>query len=117
MAKNKEYIELATLKTGSYFTTRKLKNLAVEYQETTAQYKAKQSKLVSEIVSIASKYHVFLHIKKLSRLRDRHIRPCTRGMERCHCPLGCDCQVKHALRSLINLLAEEAPLIASLMSL
>lgn len=50
----KEYIELSTQKTGVFFTTRKLKNLAVEYQETVNQYKAKQNRLVSEIVSIAS---------------------------------------------------------------
>ncbi|KAJ3554127.1 hypothetical protein NM688_g3265 [Phlebia brevispora] len=53
---NKEYIELSTLKTGVFFTTRKLKNLAVEYQETVNHYKAKQSRLVSEIVSIANTY-------------------------------------------------------------
>ena len=53
----KEYIELTTQKTGVFFTTRKLKNFAVEYQETVAQYKAKQSKLVSEIVSIASAFY------------------------------------------------------------
>ncbi|KAI0342296.1 DNA mismatch repair protein [Trametopsis cervina] len=52
----KEYIDLATLKNGCYFTTRKLSNLAAEYTETTAMYKSKQSKLVGEIVNIAATY-------------------------------------------------------------
>ena len=53
---NNEYIELSTLKTGVFFTTRKLKNLSTEYSDTTGRYKGVQSKLVSEIVSIASEY-------------------------------------------------------------
>ncbi|THH01168.1 hypothetical protein EW026_g1487 [Hermanssonia centrifuga] len=52
----KEFIDLSTLKNGWFFTTRKLKNLAVEYQETTSAYKVKQSKLVGEIVAIANTY-------------------------------------------------------------
>lgn len=56
IAKKRSYIELSTLKNGLYFTTVKLKELATEYQETVAKYKAKQSKLVGEIVGIAATY-------------------------------------------------------------
>ncbi|KAI0689572.1 muts domain V-domain-containing protein [Cytidiella melzeri] len=56
IANKKEYIDLATLKNGCYFSTRKLSNLAGEYTETTAAYKSKQSKLVGEIVAIAATY-------------------------------------------------------------
>ncbi|KAI0797257.1 DNA mismatch repair protein [Irpex lacteus] len=56
IANKKEYTDLATLKSGCYFTTRKLSSLATEYAETTAQYKAKQGKLVGEIVMTAATY-------------------------------------------------------------
>ena len=56
IAKKRMYVELSTLKTGLFFTTVKLKELATEYQETVAKYKAKQSKLVGEIVGIAATY-------------------------------------------------------------
>ena len=57
ISNKKEYIDLATLKNGCYFTTRTLSNFATEYSETTAMYKSKQSKLVGEIVMTAGAYH------------------------------------------------------------
>ena len=50
---DKKYIELGTLKNGAYFTTRKLKEYAEEYQETTDAYSRTQSGLVKEVVNIA----------------------------------------------------------------
>lgn len=52
----KTYPELGTLKSGVFFTTRKLKTLSTQFSETTAEYKKKQSKLVGEIVAIAGRY-------------------------------------------------------------
>lgn len=54
--KDRAYTELGQLKNGVFFTTRALKDLAEEYSETVAKYKAKQSKLVGEIVAIAATY-------------------------------------------------------------
>jgi DNA mismatch repair ATPase MutS len=56
ISNKKEYVDLATLKNGCYFSTRKLSTLATEYTETTAAYKSKQGKLVGEIVAIVGKY-------------------------------------------------------------
>ncbi|EKM56548.1 uncharacterized protein PHACADRAFT_207767 [Phanerochaete carnosa HHB-10118-sp] len=50
------YHELGTQKSGMFFTTSPLRELAEEYRETVAKYKAKQSKLVGEIVAIAATY-------------------------------------------------------------
>ncbi|KAH9933894.1 DNA mismatch repair protein [Fomitopsis serialis] len=52
----KGYIELGVTKGGNFFTTKALKELAVEYQETTEQYQKTQSGLVKEVVNIASTY-------------------------------------------------------------
>ncbi|GBE87515.1 DNA mismatch repair protein msh-2 [Sparassis crispa] len=52
----KKYIELGTLKSGLFFTTKTLKELAGEYQETTESYSRTQSGLVKEVVNIASTY-------------------------------------------------------------
>ncbi|KIM69472.1 hypothetical protein SCLCIDRAFT_1207895 [Scleroderma citrinum Foug A] len=70
LSKNKKYIELGTTKSGVYFTTKTLKLLATEYQETTDDYQRTQSGLVKEVVSIASTYtpvlesldHVLAHL-------------------------------------------------------
>ncbi|KZT68906.1 DNA mismatch repair protein [Daedalea quercina L-15889] len=52
----KKYIELGVTKSGNFFTTKALKELANEYQETTEQYQKTQSGLVKEVVNIASTY-------------------------------------------------------------
>ncbi|CCL99791.1 uncharacterized protein FIBRA_01813 [Fibroporia radiculosa] len=52
----KKYTELCTLKNGVFFTTRTLKELATDYQETTEMYAKTQSGLVKEVVNIASTY-------------------------------------------------------------
>ncbi|THH29236.1 hypothetical protein EUX98_g4951 [Antrodiella citrinella] len=54
--KDKKYIELSTLKSGVFFTTSKLKELAVNYQETTESYMRTQRELVGHVVEIASTY-------------------------------------------------------------
>ncbi|KAH9039589.1 DNA mismatch repair protein [Lactarius pseudohatsudake] len=56
ISNKRKYIELGTIKSGVYFTTTKLKNFAVEYQEATQAYSRTQSGLVKEVVSIASTY-------------------------------------------------------------
>ncbi|TFY78244.1 hypothetical protein EWM64_g5769 [Hericium alpestre] len=52
----RKYIELGTTKSGVFFTTTTLKELAVEYQDATTQYSRTQSGLVKEVVRIASTY-------------------------------------------------------------
>ncbi|OCH84761.1 hypothetical protein OBBRIDRAFT_839474 [Obba rivulosa] len=52
----KKYTELGTLKSGVFFTTTALRELANEYQETTEKYSRTQSGLVKEVVNIASTY-------------------------------------------------------------
>lgn len=49
----RKYIELGTVKSGVYFTTTRLKGLALEHQEATEAYARTQSGLVKEVVSIA----------------------------------------------------------------
>ncbi|KAF9239264.1 DNA mismatch repair protein [Melanogaster broomeanus] len=68
--KNKKYIELGTVKSGVYFTTKTLKSLATQHQEMSEEYQRTQSGLVKEVVSIASTYtsvlesldHVLAHL-------------------------------------------------------
>ncbi|KAF8551428.1 DNA mismatch repair protein [Imleria badia] len=70
IAKSKKYIELGTIKSGVYFTTKTLKSLATDYQETNEEYQRTQSGLVKEVVNIASTYtpvlekldHVLAHL-------------------------------------------------------
>lgn len=50
------YVQLATQKTGTYFRTEKLGDLATEYAEAAEAYLAKQSQLVREIVDVAAGY-------------------------------------------------------------
>ncbi|THH15823.1 hypothetical protein EW146_g4722 [Bondarzewia mesenterica] len=52
----RKFIELGTIKSGVYFTTTTLKELAVQHQESTQAYSRTQSGLVKEVVSIASTY-------------------------------------------------------------
>lgn len=56
MVKGSKYIELNTLKNGVFFTTRKLKDLAESYQETTELYSRTQRELVGHVVQIACEY-------------------------------------------------------------
>ncbi|KAG6821133.1 hypothetical protein H0H93_006472 [Arthromyces matolae] len=58
-ALTKKYIELGTNKSGVFFTTRKLKELAEDFKEYSQTYTRTQSGLVKEIVNIAS--HVSAH--------------------------------------------------------
>jgi hypothetical protein len=53
--RNNKYIELGTIKSGVYFTTKKLKALSMDYQESTDEYQRTQNGLVKEVVSIACK--------------------------------------------------------------
>ncbi|KAJ4481616.1 DNA mismatch repair protein [Lentinula edodes] len=52
----KKYIELGTIKSGVFFTTKTLKQLAEDYQEYSSKYTRTQSGLVKEVVNIASTY-------------------------------------------------------------
>ena len=53
LIKGSGYHELSVIKAGTYFTTKKLKELATEYKETAEQYQRTQSGLVKEVVNIA----------------------------------------------------------------
>ena len=53
--RNNKYIELGTIKSGVYFTTKKLKALSMDYQESTDEYQRTQNGLVKEVVTIACK--------------------------------------------------------------
>ncbi|TFK39373.1 DNA mismatch repair protein MSH2 [Crucibulum laeve] len=52
----KKYIELGTIKSGVFFTTKKLKSLAEDFKEYSQSYNRTQSGLVKEVVNIASTY-------------------------------------------------------------
>lgn len=52
----KKYIDLATQKSGTIFTTTLLKNLSEDYARLQEEYEKKQRHLVKEVVSIASSY-------------------------------------------------------------
>ncbi|KAG5220991.1 DNA mismatch repair protein [Salix suchowensis] len=52
--KNKKYTEITTLKTGVFFTTSNLKELAEEYVTYTSQYSRTQSGVVKQVVQIAA---------------------------------------------------------------
>ncbi len=64
ISNKRKYIELGTIKSGVYFTTTKLKNFAMEYQEATEAYSRTQSGLVKEVVSIACRYSTFFTLSK-----------------------------------------------------
>jgi DNA mismatch repair protein MSH2 len=51
----KQYIDLATQKSGSIFTTARLRELSDEFQRLQDEYEKKQRHLVKEVVSIACK--------------------------------------------------------------
>ncbi|KAK7471034.1 MSH2 protein [Stygiomarasmius scandens] len=53
---SKKYIELGTIKSGVFFTTKSLKKLAEDYKEYADKYQRTQSGLVKEVVNIASTY-------------------------------------------------------------
>ncbi|KZV87734.1 DNA mismatch repair protein [Exidia glandulosa HHB12029] len=52
----KKYVQLSTQKTGTFFRTEKLGDLATEFQEAAESYRAKQVELVREIVEVAASY-------------------------------------------------------------
>ncbi|KAI0058620.1 DNA mismatch repair protein [Artomyces pyxidatus] len=52
----RNYIELGTIKSGVYFTNKKLKAHAQAHQEATQEYSKTQAQLVKEVVSIAATY-------------------------------------------------------------
>ncbi|KAF4581359.1 MutS-like protein [Pleurotus pulmonarius] len=54
--KNKKYTEITTLKTGVFFTTSNLKELAEEYVTYTTKYSRTQSSVVKQVVEIAATY-------------------------------------------------------------
>ncbi|RIB23812.1 putative DNA mismatch repair protein MSH2 [Gigaspora rosea] len=51
-----EYIELATQRTGVFFTTRKLKELSSEFLSESEHYDDVQSSLVKEVINISASY-------------------------------------------------------------
>ncbi|KAF9508136.1 hypothetical protein BS47DRAFT_1398014 [Hydnum rufescens UP504] len=52
----KGYIELSTLKAGTYFTTKDMKEASTAFQEGSEEYQKEQNGLVKEVVSIAATY-------------------------------------------------------------
>lgn len=53
MLASKKYIELGTIKSGVFFTTKTMRTHAADYKEATDTYSRTQSGLVKEIVNIA----------------------------------------------------------------
>jgi hypothetical protein len=51
-----KYIDLATQKSGSIFTTATLKDLSEQYFDLTARYEKQQHHLVKEVVQVAGKF-------------------------------------------------------------
>ncbi|KAK8850438.1 hypothetical protein IAR55_004356 [Kwoniella newhampshirensis] len=60
--KNKEYIDLATQKSGTIFTTRKLRALSEEYFKVQEEYEKLQRVMVRQVVDIAATYTVVLEM-------------------------------------------------------
>ncbi|KAJ7652226.1 DNA mismatch repair protein [Mycena rosella] len=56
LGKEKEYIELGMVKSGVFFTTKKLRVLAEDHKDYSEKYAKAQSSLVKEVVNIASTY-------------------------------------------------------------
>ncbi|KAI0296042.1 muts domain V-domain-containing protein [Russula brevipes] len=85
ISNKRKYIELGTVNFGVYFTTTKLKNFVMEYQDPTQAYSQTQSGLVKKVVSIASTYSPVLELLNgvLAHLDVilRSPRPCC-----CKCP-------------------------------
>jgi DNA mismatch repair protein MSH2 len=53
IANKRKYTELGTVKSGMYFVTGKLRELANDYKDATILYARTQAGLVKEVVSIA----------------------------------------------------------------
>ena len=53
IASDARYTELGTIKSGVFFTTRRLRQFANDYRDTTEAYSKTQSGLVKEVVNIA----------------------------------------------------------------
>lgn len=57
------YVELQTVKSGVFFTTKKLRKLSQNYSELSSEYNSKQKELIKEILSITLTYQtVFLKL-------------------------------------------------------
>ncbi|KTW29052.1 uncharacterized protein T551_02326 [Pneumocystis jirovecii RU7] len=54
--RDKNYIELSTLKSGVYFTTLMMRQYSKEYNDVLAQYKHQQTELAKEVVEIAASF-------------------------------------------------------------
>ncbi|KAG6888939.1 hypothetical protein C0995_004794 [Termitomyces sp. Mi166 len=86
-ALTKKYIEIGTNKSGVFFTTKKLKELAEDFKEYSQSYTRTQSVLVKEVVSIASTYtpvlealdNIIAHLDVIlsTRIRTLHRRLCS----------------------------------------
>ncbi|CAD6590292.1 MAG: MutS-like protein, partial [Tremellales sp. Tagirdzhanova-0007] len=59
---NKKYIDLATQKSGSIFTTRHLRELSEEYSRLQGEYEKKQRGIVKDIVAVAATYTPVLEV-------------------------------------------------------
>ncbi|KAG4304795.1 hypothetical protein PORY_001848 [Pneumocystis oryctolagi] len=55
--RDKNYIELSTLKSGVHFTTLTMRELSKEYYNVLAQYKHQQTELAKEIIEIAASFY------------------------------------------------------------
>ncbi|KAF8327747.1 putative DNA mismatch repair protein MSH2 [Cantharellus anzutake] len=53
---NRNYIELTTQKSGTFFTTKTMKEVASSFRDYSEEYQKEQSSLVKEVVSIAATY-------------------------------------------------------------
>ncbi len=93
ISNKRKYIELGTVKSGVYFTTTKLKNSAMEYQEATEAYSRTQSGLVKEVVSIACLYSPFFMLSKYrwscsDVYSSARVFECSLGTSRCGSEVG-----------------------------
>jgi DNA mismatch repair protein MSH2 len=88
--RNKKYIELGTIKSGVFFTTLRLKELASEYAENTDMYSRTQSGLVKEVVNIACEWGLSWIYGGWSFDMDfSHLHPGTGGFGWGHCTSRC----------------------------
>lgn len=88
MIRNKsKYIDLATQKSGSIFTTATLKELSEQYFDLTARYEKQQHHLVKEVVQVAGESEISVH----TNVSD--VCSYSRAPRQRVGGVGCDCQV------------------------
>ncbi|CCJ29847.1 unnamed protein product, partial [Pneumocystis jirovecii] len=63
--RDKNYIELSTLKSGVYFTTLMMRQYSKEYNDILAQYKHQQTELAKEVVEIAGILIYYFRFKSM----------------------------------------------------